>query len=164
MRLLGTRTARLLSEVQEGNYNPYSKQDANEDSRLKQAIGKFYTKMLIMEKKKYLQPYLSESLTEMATVIGCLKQQIPDDALSASQESSEDEDGDRESLFSKFTASKRPSGFFGTQTTLKQHSTEVIVAPTTSEGKLFNEKHTTKRFQDNTMKSDQKGEGTSRSP
>ena len=84
MRLLGTRTAKLLKEMQEGNYNPYSKHDSNEDFRLKKAIEKFYTKMLNMEKKKYLQPYLSESLTEMATVIGCLKQKVPDDALSAS--------------------------------------------------------------------------------
>ncbi len=113
LRLLGTRTAKLLSEVQEGNYNPYTKQEAAEDSKLKKAIEKFYTKMLAMEKKKYLQPYLTESLTDMAVVIGCLKLKGPDDLLSATDKSSEE---DEQSIFSKFTATKRPSGFFGTHT------------------------------------------------
>ena len=69
--------------------------------------------MLAMEKKKYLQPYLTESLAEIADVIGCFKSKATEDCLSVSDKSSEE---DAQSIFSKFTSTKRPSGFFGTQT------------------------------------------------
>ena len=35
VRLLSARTAKYLQEMTEGNYNPYSKAQANEDTRLK---------------------------------------------------------------------------------------------------------------------------------
>lgn len=92
MRLLSMRTAKLLSEVQPGNYNPYTKQEALEDEKLKRAMEKFYSKMVKMEKRKYHGPYLSEALSETAYVIGCLKSKVADDALSGSHGSSSDDD------------------------------------------------------------------------
>ena len=47
--------------------------------------------MLAMEKKKYLQPYLTESLAEIAAVIGCFKSKAAEDCLSVSDKSSEED-------------------------------------------------------------------------
>ena len=131
MRLLSSRTAKLLAEVQEGNYNPYSTAQKNEDGRLKQAIEKHFRKLRKMELMKYRKPHTSEALLDMAKLIGCDKL-TETDALSrheASLEQTSDEDiadADKSSLFSKFTASKRPAGFFGTQPgELNNHSGEI---------------------------------------
>ena len=70
-----------------------------------------------MERKKYRKPMVSEALLDLATLIGCVKN-TETDALSrrgqSLGESSDDEDADKSSLFSKFTHTKRPAGFFGT--------------------------------------------------
>ena len=72
-----------------------------------------------MEAKKYSQPFMSESLAEMATFIGCVKNSTTTDALSRKEaslgRSSDDEANDKQSVFSRFTSSKRPPGYFGTQ-------------------------------------------------
>ena len=60
-----------MSEIQEGNYNPYSKEQKYEDTRLKQTLEKYYTTMIKMERKKYRKPNMSEALIDMATLIGC---------------------------------------------------------------------------------------------
>lgn len=83
LRLLSMRTSKLLSQVQLGNYNPYSKHEAHEDDKLKQAIEKFYLKMAKMEKRKYMGPFFSEALTEIASLVGVLRPKGQDDALSA---------------------------------------------------------------------------------
>ena len=118
LRLLSARTAKLLSESQEGNYNPYTKQQIHDDTRLKETMQKYYTKMVKMERKKYRKPLYSESMIEMAQLIGC-QQGTETDNLSRHEaslgNSSDEGDTERNSLFSKFTSTKRPSGFFGTQ-------------------------------------------------
>ena len=56
--------------MKEGNYNPYSKFQQNEDTRLKQALEKYYVKLRKMELKKYRKPNMSEALLDIATMIG----------------------------------------------------------------------------------------------
>ena len=74
--------------------------------------------MVKMERKKYKKPLMSEALQELSNLLGCTH--ISDtDNLSRHEASlertSSDEDDDKKSLFSKFTSSKRPAGFFGTK-------------------------------------------------
>ena len=74
MRLMSERLKKMLSEMLEGNHNPYTKEQAADDTRLTQTIEKHYQKLIKMENKKYSKPFMSESLTEMAAMIGCVKQ------------------------------------------------------------------------------------------
>lgn len=133
--MLSARTAKLLSEATEGNYNPYSKVQKSDDTRLKQAIEKHYVKLRKMELKKYRKPNMSEALLEMATLIGCANITETDalskhDGLSTSEE--DIADADKSSLFSKFTATKRPPGFFGTQPgEANNHSGEINISSVT---------------------------------
>lgn len=63
--------------------------------------------MVKMETKKYSRPFLSESLADMASMIGCAKKSSTTDALSrpevSLEKSSDEDEGERESIFSKFT-------------------------------------------------------------
>ena len=157
MRLLASRTAKLLGKVQEGNYNPYSKEEAQSDARLKDTIGKYFEKMAALEKRKYLKPNLSESLQEMAILAGWTGTATETDALSKGSslgDTNPDGDADQKSLFSKYTVSKRPTGFFaGPGEKRNDHSGEISVERT---GKAFyNEKHEPQRGRgDSTQKSD----------
>ena len=49
MRLLGSRLKKMFSEVLEGNHNPYTRDQANDDARLKSTIEKHYQKLKKME-------------------------------------------------------------------------------------------------------------------
>ena len=125
--------------MKEGNYNPYSKFQLNEDTRLKQALEKHYVKLRKMELKKYRKPNMSEALLDIATMIG-VSNITESDALSrheASLEQTSDEelaDADKSSLFSKFSVTKRPAGFFGTQPgEVHNHSGEINVTSVTVE-------------------------------
>ena len=106
----------MLNEVLEGNHNPYSKEQFAEDAHLKLTIEKHYQKLLKMEGKKYSRPFMSESLADMAAMIGNMKNSQTTDALSKKSlgKSSDDDENDRQSIFSRFTQSKRPQGYFGT--------------------------------------------------
>ena len=133
MRLLSARTAKYLKEMHEGNYNPYSKAQQSEDTRLKQSLEKHYVKLRKMEQKKYRKPHMSESLLDIASLVGC-PAVTESDALSrheASLEQTSEEDlleAEKSSLFSKFSVSKRPAGFFGTQPgEVHNHSGEINV-------------------------------------
>ena len=118
--------------------------------------------MVKMERKKYRKPNFSESLYEMAQVIGC--QHVTEtDALSRHEaslgNSSEEGDSARNSLFSKFTSTKRPSGFFGTQVgDVNNNSGEVVALPHQSKKGFPSDKHTRARLNNSLAeKSDQKG-------
>ena len=158
MRLLSARTAKLLSEAIEGNYNPYSKAQKYDDTRLKEAIEKHYVKLRKMEQRKYRKPHLSEALVEMANLIG-VKNMTETDALSRHDGlSSSDEDiadAEKSSLFSKFTATKRPAGFFGTQPgENNNHSGEINISSVT-----VDKAQPWRLHRDDTIeKSDQKGQ------
>ena len=69
LSLLGMRFAKFFREVQEGNYNPYSKAQAAEDAHLKEIIRKFLKKLVKMERKKYTAPRLSEALKDLASLL-----------------------------------------------------------------------------------------------
>ncbi len=119
VRLLSARTAKHIGTALEGNYNPYSKEQASEDSRLKQTIAQHYEKMKKMERKKYKKPLMSEAVFDMLKLVGDLKTKSDNDELSRRDgeidASSDGDDIEKQSLFSKFTSSKRPVGFFGNQ-------------------------------------------------
>jgi len=72
-----------------------------------------------MERKKYKKPNMSEALHDMTNLIGCTIIVSDTDNLSRREASlgqtSSDDENERSSLFSKFTSTKRPAGFFGTQ-------------------------------------------------
>ena len=80
-------------------------------------MEKYYVKLAKMERKKYRKPLLSEALQSLAQLIGVVKQSETD-ALSVHagslQVTTDEEDAENNSLFSKFTGTKRPTGFFGT--------------------------------------------------
>ena len=121
--------------------------------------------MIKLEKRKYLKPNFSESLKEMAILIGCVVTSQETDALSRGSslgETNPDDDADQKSLFSKYTTSKRPTGFFaGPGESRNDHSGEISVEK--SGRAFYNEKHIPRRaLQDNSMKSDQKGDPSSR--
>ena len=90
-----------------------------EDARLKVTLEKHYTKMVKMERTKYRKPYISEALADMANLLGCTKAPEKDlwscKEVSLDQTSSDDMDADKSSLFSKFTQTKRPAGFFSSE-------------------------------------------------
>ena len=73
MRLLSSRVTKLLKELLVGDHNPYSKEQELQDGRLKTTVEKYYQKMVRMEKKKYSRPFMSESLEEIAKMLGCVK-------------------------------------------------------------------------------------------
>lgn len=142
--------------MNEGNYNPYTKVQRSEDTRLKQSLEKHYVKLRKMEQKKYRKPHMSEALLDIASLVGC-PAITESDALSrheASLEQTSDDDlndADKSSLFSKFTATKRPAGFFGTQVgEIHNHSGEINVT-------LNKAVHPKKVYKDDAIdKSDQK--------
>jgi len=143
VRLLSARLAKHLGSVLEGNYNPYSKEQAAEDVHLKQTLEKHHAKLDRMEKSKYRKPLFSEAMLDLAGVLA-VRAPEPSDALSRAENSLERsveaEDAEKHSLFSKYTASKRPAGFFGTAVgDAHQHSDEV--APVKNRESLKNEKH-----------------------
>ena len=116
LSLLGMRFAKFFREVQEGNYNPYSKAQAAEDAHLKEIIRKFLKKLVKMERKKYTAPRLSEALKDLASLLNVTSSFIEKDAFSlqgSNTNTSDDEEDDVNSLFSKFTATRRPSLFYG---------------------------------------------------
>ena len=82
MKILSARTATFLAQASIGNYNPYSKAMAKEDVTLKSTLEYYYLKMVKMEQKKYKKPNLSESLFEMAELIGCAQPRGEGDDLS----------------------------------------------------------------------------------
>lgn len=73
IRLLSVRLKKMFSEVLEGNHNPYTREQATDDAQLKATIEKHYQKLIKMEEKKYSKPFMSQSLADMATFIGCVK-------------------------------------------------------------------------------------------
>lgn len=110
-----------------------------------------------MELKKYRKPHMSEALMEIATLVGCTKVTESDALSRKSLEQTSDEDlnnAEKSSLFSKFSVSKRPAGFFGTQPgDVHNHTGEINV--TVEKSAAF---HSPKRpYRDDTIeKSDQK--------
>ena len=58
--------------MHEGNHNPYTKEQAASDAKLKQTVERHYQKLQKMESKKYLRPFMSESLADMASMLGCV--------------------------------------------------------------------------------------------
>ena len=82
MKILSSRTATFLAQASIGNYNPYSKAMAKEDVTLKSTLEYYYLKMVKMEQKKYKKPNLSESLLDMASLIGCDRLRPEGDDLS----------------------------------------------------------------------------------
>ena len=72
-----------------------------------------------MERKKYRKPLLSEALNTLANLIGVVKKSETDElsvhAGSLQGTTDDDEAAENNSIFSKFTGTKRPTGFFGTK-------------------------------------------------
>ena len=112
-----------------------------------------------MEIKKYRKPHMSEALMEIASLVGCTKVTESDALSRKSLEQTSDEDlnnAENSSLFSKFSVSKRPAGFFGTQPgDVHNHTGEINV--TVDKSASFKSPAKKKPYRDDTIeKSDQK--------
>ena len=107
-----------------------------------------------MERKKYKKPMFSEALIDMATLIGCAKN-TETDAFSRKEASlgeTSDDEADKSSLFSKFTHTKRPSGFFGTQPLeVNNNQGEIIIEDSPSKTGMYSDKHVRHRIRDPTI-------------
>ena len=70
-----------------------------------------------MEKSKYSSPHFAEGLQELASIFNCTYFEEKKDFLSEDEGSKTGGSADsRFSGFSRFSQSKRPSGFFGNTT------------------------------------------------